>query len=196
MVALQDEFYNQSITQGELLKPILDVIIETMPRDNLLSSACLELFDFIKQQAIKPLIRHLVENYRDKMRSITYVDTFKAFVTRYDATQGFAPSVETSFQDTDEDTPRRPEPPRGTRWHSQVKDLDAHEEEYFNTSDEDEAPDNTPTKSTRSHVSINGSSPSSKPLVDYNSDEETTSRTTIHRLPHPRRNQTRRNHLR
>jgi protein phosphatase-4 regulatory subunit 3 len=156
-----------------LLKPILDVIVETMPRDNLLSSACLELFDFIKQSGIKPLIRHLVENYREQMRSITYVDTFRTFVNRYDATQGFAPSAETSFLDTDEDTPRRPEAARGTRWQQTgVKDLDAHEEEYFNTSDEDEAQEHTPTRSTPSRTSVNGASPSSKPLVDYGSDEE------------------------
>jgi protein phosphatase-4 regulatory subunit 3 len=157
----------------ELFRPILDIIIETMPRDNLLSSACLELFDFIKQQSIKPLIRHLVETFREKMRSITYVDTFKAFITRYDATQGFAPNMEASFLDTDEDTPRRPETGRGTRWESGVKDLDAQEEEYFNTSDDDEeAQEHTPTKATPNRATINGASPNSKPLVDYNSDEE------------------------
>ena len=146
-----------------------------MPRDNLLSSACLELFDFIKQQGLKQLIRHLVENYREEMKTITYVDTFKAFVTRYDATQGFTryvPNIETSFLDTDENTPRRPEAARGTRWQTGVKDLDAQEEAYFNTPDDDDAQEHTPTKSTPSHASVNGASPASKPLVDYGSDEE------------------------
>lgn len=158
----------------ELFKPILDIIVETMPRDNLLSSACLELFDFIKQQSIKPLIRHLVENYRETMKGITYVDTFKGFITRYDATQGFTPSLEASFLDTDEDTPKRPENGRGTRWEtSGVKDLDAAEEEYFNASDDDdEIQPNTPTRSTPSRASMNGGSPKSQPLVDYLSDEE------------------------
>lgn len=167
----------------ELFKPILGIILDTMPRDNLLNSACLELFDFIKQQSIKPLIRHLVENYREKMKTITYVDTFRKFISSYDATQGFAPSMETSFLDTDEDTPRRPEAGRGTRWGNGVKDLDPAEEEYFNTSDDDDEPQpNTPTRSTPSRASVNGASPisaspssaspSSKPLVDYGSDED------------------------
>jgi protein phosphatase-4 regulatory subunit 3 len=171
---LQDEFYNQTIVHEELFKPILDIVVETMPRDNLLSSACLELFDFIKQQSIKPLIRHLVENYRDTMKGITYVDTFKGFIARYDATQGFTPSLEASFLDTEEDTPKRPETGRGTRWEtSGVKDLDAAEEEYFNTSDdEDEIQQHTPTRSTPSRASMNGASPKSQPLVDYPSDEE------------------------
>jgi protein phosphatase 4 regulatory subunit 3 len=174
VVGLQDEFYNQTIMHEELFQPILDIVIETMPRDNLLSSACLELFDFIKQQSIKPLIRHLVENYRERMKSITYVDTFKGFIARYDATQGFAPSMETSFLDTDEDTPKRPEAGRGTRWEpTGAKDLDAAEEEYFNTSDDDdEAQEQTPTKSAPSRAPMNGESPKSKPLVDYPSDEE------------------------
>ena len=35
--------------QYRLLGPILDLVLETMPRNNLLNSACLELFEFIKR---------------------------------------------------------------------------------------------------------------------------------------------------
>jgi len=155
--------------QEHLFEPILNIVIETMPRDNLLNSACLEFFDFIKRENIKSLISWLVENYRDRINTITYVDTFSNFVLRYDQTQGFSHSMETSFLDTEDETPKRPETGRGNRWENGIKDLDAAEEEYFNTSDdEDEILSRSPT----SRPSTNGASPLSKPLVDYNSDEE------------------------
>jgi protein phosphatase-4 regulatory subunit 3 len=157
------------MTQGKLFEPILNLVIETMPRDNLLNSACLEFFDFIKRENIKNIISHLVENYRDKLKDITYVDIFSNFIIRYDQTQGFAPSMETSFLDTEDDTPKRPETGRGNRWETGIKDLDAAEEEYFNTSDDE---DDAIGKTSSGRRSINGSSPLSKPLVDYTSDEE------------------------
>jgi protein phosphatase-4 regulatory subunit 3 len=157
------------MTQGKLFEPILNLVIETMPRDNLLNSACLEFFDFIKRENIKNIISHLVENYRDKLKDITYVDIFSNFIIRYDQTQGFAPSMETSFLDTEDDTPKRPETGRGNRWETGIKDLDAAEEEYFNTSDDE---DDAIGKAPSSRRSINGSSPLSKPLVDYTSDDE------------------------
>lgn len=154
------------MTQAKLFEPILKIVVETMPRDNLLNSACLELFEFIKKENIKNIISHLVENYRDTLKEITYVETFSNFILRYDQSQGFEPTLESSF--IDDETPKRPEVGRGSRWQSGIKDLDAQEEEYFNTSDdEDEA-----AKSSGSRGSINGASPLSKPLVDYPSDEE------------------------
>lgn len=174
LIGLQDEFYNQQMVQGKLFGPILDMLIETMPRDNLLNSACLEFFDFIKRENIKTLIAHLVENHRDKLQQITYVDIFSNFMIRYDQTSGFAPSAQTSFVDTEDDTPKRPE--RASRWNSGIKDLDAAEEEYFNTSDDEgEAVATIPrVKRLAPHPQPqpNGDSPSSKRLVDYNSDEE------------------------
>jgi len=155
--------------QEHLFEPILNIVVETMPRDNLLNSACLEFFDFIKKEGIKTLITHLVENYREKMKTITYVETFSHIILRYDQIQGRAP-METSFLDTEEDTPKRPETGRGNRW-AGIKDLDAAEEEYFNTSDdEEEASDKSPS----GRRSMNGASPL-RPLVDYPSDEETES---------------------
>ena len=154
--------------QEHLFEPILNIVVETMPRDNLLNSACLEFFDFIKRESIKTVITHLVENYREKMKTITYVETFSYFILRYDQIQGLAPSMETSFLDTEEDTPKRAETVRGNRWEG-IKDLDAAEEEYFNTSDDEEE---ISSKSPLGRRSINGASPL-KPLVDYPSDEET-----------------------
>lgn len=47
-IGLHDIFHNRLIMQNNLLEPILDIVIETMPKDNLLNSACLELFEYIR----------------------------------------------------------------------------------------------------------------------------------------------------
>lgn len=155
------------MTQAKLFEPILNIVVETMPRDNLLNSACLEFFEFIKKENIKNIISHLVENYRDTLEQITYVETFSNFIMRYDQSGGFAPSLESSFMDND-DTPKRPEATRGgSRWDAGIKDLDTQEEEYFNTSDDEDE-----VAARGSGGRVNGASPLSKPLVDYPSDEE------------------------
>ncbi|EHL02223.1 hypothetical protein M7I_1817 [Glarea lozoyensis 74030] len=102
------------------------------------------------------------------MKEITYVDIFQNFITKYDDSAGFDASMEASFLETEgSETPKRSET-GSRRWDNGIKDLDATEEEYFNTSDDEE---DSITKSTRS--SVNGASPLTKPLVDYPSDEET-----------------------
>jgi len=141
------------------------MLIDTMPRDNLLNSACLEFFDFIKRENIRTLIIHLVETYREKMTTITYVDIFSNFIIRYDQTSGFAPSVASSFVETEDGSQRQSDAARTDRWNSGIKDLDASEEEYFNTSDDDEE-NKVPSKN------VNGNSTESKRLVDYGSDED------------------------
>jgi protein phosphatase 4 regulatory subunit 3 len=157
--------------QEHLFEPILNVVYETMPRDNLLNSACLELFDFIRRENVKVLVNHLVENYREKLKDIIYVDTFTSLILKYDQMQGYSANMDTSFIDTEEDTPGRSQISGGRRWQG-VKDLDAAEEEYFNTSDDEDEKPETPAKTPGTRPAINGASPVSKPLVDYPSDEE------------------------
>ena len=158
-----------------------------MPRDNLLNSACLELFEFIKREDLKPLILHLVETCGPRLKEITYVDTFQNLIRRYDQLQGFNPDADTTlFSNDNTPTTNRTPNVNGNRW-SGVKDMDATEEAYFNTSDDEEDENTSPkpkklrssnnnnnSSSVRDHVLTNGvtSSPMLKSLVDYPSDED------------------------
>ncbi|KAI9832190.1 MAG: hypothetical protein M1819_004542 [Sarea resinae] len=180
-VGLQDEYYNRQIMQHHLFEPILNVVYETMPRDNLLNSACLEMFEFIKKENIKPIILHVVENYRPKLKDITYVDTFQTLINRYDQIQGFNPDVE--IANTGEETPPiRPQLNGGQRWQG-VKEMDAAEEEYFNTSDDED--ESIPMRRMHSSDKIisNGDSPMVRPLVDYPDDEDEDSMDTKDEKP-------------
>jgi protein phosphatase-4 regulatory subunit 3 len=136
LISLQDTFYQALMTHNNTFGLILDIVYETMPRDNLLNSACLELFEFIKRENIKPFILHVVEKYREKLENITYVDTFQNLILRYDQMQGYGAEADSTLFSQDDGTPRRM-PLNGQRWQG-VKELDAAEEEYFNTSDDED----------------------------------------------------------
>lgn len=138
-----------------------------MPRDNLLNSACLELFEFIKRENIKMIVQHLIETYREKLQAITYVDTFHNLILRYEQMHEPVTTQELdhSFTSVDSDTPvRHATTVNGGKWAQALKD-DADEEAYFNTSDdEDEQAGGT------GKPFLNGASPV-RPLVNYPDDD-------------------------
>lgn len=169
LINFQDEFYVKHLSEKKVIGPVLDVLDHTMPRDNLLSSACLELFEFIKKESIKELIKHMVENYREKLQKLAYVELFGEILLRYDQTRGFTVNLDYFLETPEDDVARRRTNinPRtgGLMEHLAI---DQAEEEYWNTSDDE---DELQAKVGSRASSVNGSSSSTK-LVDYVSDEE------------------------
>lgn len=181
-IALQDEFHNRQLIQHRLFEPILNIVYETMPRDNLLNSACLELFEYIKRESIKQLIYHLAEAYRERLMGITYVNTFQGIVQKYDQYQNpYIPNGEgdTSFT-TEPDTPDalRGRVLNGRQVYSGLKEPDADEDAYFNTDDDIDADlgdddEGLPTATAPGRLGLpNGHASPSKPLVDYPDDDD------------------------
>ncbi|KAJ5688939.1 hypothetical protein N7462_003331 [Penicillium macrosclerotiorum] len=171
LISLQDTFYQHIMTHNNTFGLILDIVLETMPRDNLLNSACLELFEFIKRENIKPFIQHVVEKYREKLELITYVDTFQNLTLRYDQMQGYGAEADsTLFSQDDSGTPQRMHL-NGQRWQG-VKEMDAAEEDYFNTSDDDDEWQHDNGAVGAVGLPNGSASPVVKPLVDYPDDDE------------------------
>lgn len=84
LIALKDEFYNRYIIKGNLFAPVVDAFVRNNGRYNLLDSAIIDMFEFIKLEDIKTLCSHVVENYGKRLDAIDYVQTFKALKLRYD----------------------------------------------------------------------------------------------------------------
>ena len=179
-IGLQDEHYNRQLMSHRQFGPILNIVYETMPRDNLLNSACLELFEFIRRENLKPLIRHLAEEYGERLQEITYVDTFKALLTRYH--QMMHPETDMTLFDQGSvgavNSNQQSNANGNQRWQG-MKDMDADEEAYFNTSDDEDElqQDNRDASVQRlkgQQALANGvaSSPMLKALVDYPDDED------------------------
>ncbi|KAJ5874837.1 uncharacterized protein N7529_003267 [Penicillium soppii] len=172
LISLQDTFYQALMTHNNTFGLILDIVYDTMPRDNLLNSACLELFEFIKRENIKPFILHVVEKYREKLESITYVDTFQSLILRYDQMQGYGAEADSALFSQDEGSTPRRIPINGQRWQG-VRDLDAAEEDYFNTSDDEDEIKWSQDRETITVGTPNGcTSTVAKPLVDYPDDDD------------------------
>jgi len=87
IINLKDEFYNRYIIKGNLFVPVVDALVSNYDRYNLLNSAILEMFEFIRVEDIKSLCSHVVENFSPTLDKITYVQTFKALKLRYDQHQ-------------------------------------------------------------------------------------------------------------
>ncbi|KAI1394120.1 DUF625-domain-containing protein [Hypoxylon trugodes] len=166
LIGLQDEFYVKHVSEKKVIGPILDVLIETMPKDNLLSSACLEFFEFIRKENIKDLVKHIVENHRDKIQTLAYLDLFRTLIVRYDQTGGFSANMD-YYIEVDEESRKRINPKTGALMEHLA--MDQAEEEYWNTSDDEEE---LQAKPRHRASSVNGEASNIKPLVDYASDEE------------------------
>ncbi|XP_047621561.1 serine/threonine-protein phosphatase 4 regulatory subunit 3B-like [Phacochoerus africanus] len=84
MIGLKDELYNCYIIKGNLFEPIVNALLDNGTRYNLLNSAIIELFEYIRVENIKPLIAHIVEKFYETLESIEYVQTFKGLKIKYE----------------------------------------------------------------------------------------------------------------
>jgi protein phosphatase 4 regulatory subunit 3 len=127
------------------------------------------------------------------------VDTFQSLVLRFDQMQGYnADMSEALFNQEERASParyvtaaaniahmlilHRQVNGAGQRWQG-VKEMDPAEEEYFNTSDDEEdllkqTSNEQAEMSITAAPAVNGTSPVQKPLVDYAEDEDDAMDTT------------------
>lgn len=84
IIGLKDEFYNRYIIKGNLFEPVINALLDNGTRYNLLNSAIIELFEFIRVEDIKSLTVHIVDNFYKSLETIEYVQTFKGLKTKYE----------------------------------------------------------------------------------------------------------------
>lgn len=83
--------------KGNLFAPVVEAFIRNNNRYNLLESAILELFEFIKLEDIKILCTYVVENFGKIFDEIQYVQTFKNLRNKYDQHQDRVKDKEKGF---------------------------------------------------------------------------------------------------
>ncbi|XP_062940614.1 serine/threonine-protein phosphatase 4 regulatory subunit 3B-like [Cynocephalus volans] len=84
MIGLKDELYNSYIISGNLFDPVVNAFLRNGSRYNMLNSAIIDLFEYIRVENIHSLIAHIVENFYKALESIEYVQTFKGLKIKYD----------------------------------------------------------------------------------------------------------------
>lgn len=108
-----DDFYNRFLIKNELVAPVLDIALGENGKDNLVTSACLEFFEFVrtvrpfppspsfllsltalaKQSNAKAIINHVVERYGERTRRLAKVHkTFELLLTKYEQNNEPPPS--------------------------------------------------------------------------------------------------------
>ncbi|KAK1171263.1 serine/threonine-protein phosphatase 4 regulatory subunit 3 isoform X1 [Acipenser oxyrinchus oxyrinchus] len=128
IIGLKDEFYNRYIIKGNLFEPVINALLDNGTRYNLMNSAIIELFEFIKVEDIKLLTAHIIDNFYETLESIEYVQTFKGLNTRYE-------------QEKDRQNQRLnsvPSTVRNNRYRRDARALEDDEEMWFNEDDEEE----------------------------------------------------------
>ncbi|KAL0587884.1 Protein PPP4R3C [Plecturocebus cupreus] len=84
MIGLKDEVYSHYIIKGNLFEPVVNALLDNGTRYNMLNSAILELFEYIRVENIKSLVFHIVEKFYNTLESIRYVQTFKGLKINYE----------------------------------------------------------------------------------------------------------------
>ena len=70
-----------------LFAPVVQTYLKNNSRYNLLDSATLEIFEFIKSEDIKSLTMYAMEKFGEIFSTIDYVSTFNALKVRYNQHQ-------------------------------------------------------------------------------------------------------------
>ncbi|XP_075261555.1 serine/threonine-protein phosphatase 4 regulatory subunit 3-like isoform X2 [Convolutriloba macropyga] len=83
IIGLKDDVFNRHIVANKLIQPVVNAYLHNGHKYNLLNSALIEFFDFIKTENMKLLILHVGENYMSSFQDVTYVTTFQDLKTRY-----------------------------------------------------------------------------------------------------------------
>ncbi|KAH8251817.1 hypothetical protein KR038_008991 [Drosophila bunnanda] len=133
IIALKDEFYNRHIVKCNLFAPVVDAFIRNNGRYNLLESAILELFEFIKLEDIRTLCVYFVENFSKIFDEIEYVQTFKYLKNRYDQYQDRLKDRDKMENRTDGGLPIIRS---GGRFRRDQRQMEEEEEMWFNEEDD------------------------------------------------------------
>ncbi|KAJ3111402.1 hypothetical protein HK100_002698 [Physocladia obscura] len=129
-IGMKDEFYNRHLLKHDIFSAILQCFRDTGGKYNLLNSACLDVFDFIRKENIKSLVANIVQNHKSMFIDIVYIDTFKSLVLRYEQNQDVPASLGTD-ETSSAKSIDRPKPDGWSR-------MDNDEEAYFNDESDDE----------------------------------------------------------
>lgn len=84
VVSVKDDKYLRYIVREKILDPVMECFRKNGNRYNVINSAVLHLFDHVKSEDVRPLIKYVVENHMEIIEAVTYVKTFKEIKIRYD----------------------------------------------------------------------------------------------------------------
>ncbi|KAK9673010.1 hypothetical protein RND81_12G140100 [Saponaria officinalis] len=172
IISRNDENLGNYIVKRNLLKPIVDAFVANGDRYNLLNSAVLELFEYIRAEHPRPYLKYLVESFWSQLVKFDNLPSVHFLKVKYEQS---LESIGTKSADNVE-----------TRKRIEERALEKEEEDYFNEdSDEEDTASASASHAQKVQAQpTNVSTPnepivsfifcSSKPggLVDYDDDDD------------------------
>ncbi|KAG8370504.1 hypothetical protein BUALT_Bualt14G0123700 [Buddleja alternifolia] len=169
LISHSDEHLMNHFVENNLFKPIVDAFVANGDRYNLLNSVVLDLFEYIRKENLKVLLKYLVDTFWIQLAKFEGLSSISALKVQYDQS---LESTGTSSSGSLLDKRKRID----------ERALEKEEEDYFNedSREEDSASANTDTTNNGESlppVLANGSlsnhpTPRSSGLVDYDDDED------------------------
>ncbi|KAG0358923.1 Platinum sensitivity protein [Podila minutissima] len=141
-IGLNDEFYIRYLVKHNVAQHVVDLLLSTNNKNNLLNSACIEFFEYIRHENVKLMVSHIVSLHGERLKQIQYVDTFNQLIRRFEQQndKSMADTQTTDAATSEAGSAMQGQARPGDGWTSTTVDDD--EEAYFNNSDdEDEVPD-------------------------------------------------------
>ncbi|OCF33154.1 hypothetical protein I316_05199 [Kwoniella heveanensis BCC8398] len=124
-----NHFIHRYYVKNDLLLPLLDLLNEESNRDNMMSSACMEVLELIRKENLKNIINYMFDDHRREIEQLADRPYLRAIVN----------GLRSRFEINSEPPPPPPaisqEAESSKSWGTRAA---AEEEEYFNASDDEE----------------------------------------------------------
>ncbi|KAJ4969136.1 hypothetical protein NE237_015837 [Protea cynaroides] len=170
IISRNDDHLLRYIVKNDLLKPIVEAFVANGNRYNLLNSAVLELFEYIRKENLKSLIPYVINSFWNQLVKFEHLASIQALKVKYDQS---LEACETISAVNVVDLRKR----------NDERALEKEEEDYFNEDSDEEDTASVRNSHSRDQRALpvlpNGadvSYPSSRPasggLVDYEDDDD------------------------
>ncbi|CAL0300954.1 unnamed protein product [Lupinus luteus] len=171
ILSRNDEHLINHFVRNNLLKPIVDAFVANGNRYNLLNSAVLELFEYIRKENLKLLLKYIVDSFWDQLVKFEYLVSIHALKVKYEqCLDNFGTEGTANLSDL--------------RRRIDERALEKEEEDYFNEDSDEEdtasvsvshdkkGQQKQPTLVNGVAASYSQLRPRSGGLVDYDDDED------------------------
>ena len=84
MITSKDTHYHRHIVKYDLLKPVMENLKACAKKDNLVTSAIIDLIELIRVEGMRILIEYLIEKYSSILQEVQHVDTYPKLRLKYE----------------------------------------------------------------------------------------------------------------
>ncbi|CAD5223716.1 unnamed protein product [Bursaphelenchus okinawaensis] len=144
VIQQKDEAYIKYLVDKKVVDPIVGALMDNGNRYNLMNSAILEFFEFVRHEAIGLLLHYTIENHFETLKQIEYVQLFKQMKLRHEAMENCKADISNSSSVRAPESPVRRLP---SQW-AKEPDYD-NDELFFPKDDADEEEEEEESDFTR-----------------------------------------------